>query len=83
MKQEIEEKKVALEKQEKQKASLMSLFNGLQEKNLEANRNHDLALQHEKDEKKKMSNNFKKRISDISVKLQEQYDDKERVKTKN
>jgi len=29
MKQEIEEKKVALEKQEKQKASLMSLFNGL------------------------------------------------------
>lgn len=36
MKQEIEEKRVSLEKQEKQKTSLMNLFNGLQEKNLEA-----------------------------------------------
>lgn len=30
-----------------------------------------------------MSSNFKKRISDISEKLQQQYDDKARVTTKN
>jgi hypothetical protein len=59
MKAEIEEKRISLEKIDKQKTSLMNLFNGLQEKNLEANKNHDSAIQYEKEEKMKMSNNFK------------------------
>lgn len=83
MKIETQEKRVSLEKQDKQKQSLLNLYTGLKDKNLEAHREHDIAMENEKEEKKKMSTNFQKRITDISAKLQQQYDDKEKVKTKN
>ena len=70
LKQDIEVKRTSLEKQDKQKQSLINLYNTLKEKNLEAHKHHDQAIQHEQEEKTKMSNTFKKKINDISEKLQ-------------
>lgn len=83
LKKEVTEKKIKLETQDKQKQSLISLYEGLKEKNLEVHKEHDQALQTEEDKKRQMSSDFQKKISDISDQLQQTYDQKEQVKNRN
>jgi len=81
MKTQIEQKRVDLDSLVKQKQTLINLYEGLKQKNIEAHKEHDEAMDFEKEEKRKMSSNFQKRITDISDKLQQQY--KEKARTEN